>query len=216
MGQKRLLRIGIDEYAAQIEFQFSEFFIPYAVGIYPIGEEEPVLVPGETYYRLERLAKGMRMEVPVHYIPGQKLDLQGDIYNTRNEIVLSQHFTRNPNRFLSERPSIPVLGRQLVQAYIDDVVYRIQQFRKPISGNLQLEKVLQRVAPSCPPAHEAMEEFIQDYLTPLKYDIMCFTGTSSWNIFSVSRSKETLIVENMGDFRIADWEQKIGKTFKPL
>lgn len=200
------LLIDMHDLALQIEMKFSACLIPHAAGIYMLGREKPVMVPGQQYFRRETdKASGQRISVIVNGMH----DIKGDIFNLDAELILSRHVKP---QHLSDAPSVPVVGMKIIEAFAKKLVMEKSAWSR--GAPQPMEEMLKEFLRSEMFAHnnqellESLCEALETMMLDLKTDIRQFLGADDWLMHFVKTKGMDLFVEKTIDFRIYDWTRR--------
>lgn len=211
METSRLI-LPIDNEAIAIERAIQAIVIPYPSGIYIRGNEIASVDSKGFFYRLERHKPKLFKEVEVKTID----DIHGNVFNEDGEIVISDSVSLYKEKMLFSSPTVPVIGRDIVRAYVRDVLdfTQIHKNVKRTYGNLKkayqhsVNKVYNNEK-----NYESFESIVTDTCFQLYADIKGFSGKRTWDILIPSFNKDTITIENNGDYRIQDWMKRYGSKY---
>lgn len=185
--------------AAQIESLFGPYLQPYDRGIYLRGSIVPAMVPGRTYFRLDKGLDGIAVRVPVNDI----CDVKGDVYNINLDIVIQARRAKQ----VSLEPTIPVQGIRIIYAFIEEILNDNSAWSRLESCTL--EAVLKKFIL---PEHHGNTRLISrmiDTMLDIQNDVMQFLGKDKWIMHFLKMNRTDIFIERSIDFRIFDWNRRM-------
>lgn len=210
MADDKTLLLSIDNAAVCIENALQQILRPYPQGIYIKGNELPSMIPGEYFYRVDRLAPGRLNEVQVKNID----DVLGNVFNEDGEIVITDRVAQNKLRLLSTLPTVPAYGRQIARAVIKDILDYMQIYKNMTVEHKHLQAIFELVINSnyhdtktYRQFEDIVEQHTQDYIY---MEIQRFVGTRTWDILLPSFDRDTVKIDNKGDYRIYRYMEEHG------
>lgn len=207
---KRRYLFSIEVAAQFIENSLGSILIPYPEGLYFKGHEKPVVQFNQKYYRIDRTPEGALIEVPVM----SAADLTGNIFSIDGEVVISRSMLLNGGSLISNKPTVPVYGREIVFAAIQDFLQRIQIYKKNTKCESGFKEIIEKlVEPRFQnPANICLiKDHLLEATRDIFYDIRQFTTKSGWDVLLVERNRDTVIIDDVGDFRIHEYYRMIGE-----
>lgn len=213
MAEKTLL-ISIDNAAMAIENALQKILRPYPEGIYIKGNELPSVVPGEYFYRVDRLAPKRLNEIEVRTLD----DVLGNVFNEDGEIVISDRIANSKTRLLSNLPTVPAYGRIIVRAVIKDILDYMQIYKNVGPEHHHLQTAFDCVIHSnykdnktYRQFEDIVEQHTQDYIYT---EINSWLGNRTWDVLVLSTDRDTAKIDNMGDYRIHKYMEEHGHEHK--
>ncbi len=204
------LLISIDNAAVCIENALQQILKPYPVGIYIKGNELPSIVPNDYFYRVDRISRGKVTEKQVKSIE----DIEGNIFNEDGEIVINDRVSNSKDRLLSTLPTVPAYGREIARAVIKDILDYMQIYKNIGLDHHNLEAVFERVISPHYQNTKTFKQFcdiVQQHTQDYIYEeIQRFVGTKTWDILLVKFDRDTVRIENKGDYRIHRYMEEHG------
>lgn len=214
MKTKDTLILNIETEALLIEDAIKAICKPYKTGIYLSNKSDPIIIPGKYYYRIERISQGNLKEIQVKTIE----DINGVVYNKDGEIVINDFISRNKKNYLFTEPTIPVYGRKYIESLVRDYLQNARmydncgdncsnsyRYMNDTFNNITKEENINS------PNYLIVEELVLNSTIETRQKLVEFIGTKTWDVIIPTFTKDVIILENTGDFRVQDWMQKFGK-----
>jgi hypothetical protein len=194
-----------------IENALQQILKPYPEGIYIKGNELPSITPDEYFYRMDRVRRDVIKEVQVRSID----DVTGHVYNEDGDIIILDRIALNKTRLLSTLPTVPAYGREVARAAVQDLLDHLQIY-KNVGGTDR--KYLQQVFETVinPIYHDQktyrqFEDLVERACDDFIYkEIMAFSKGRTWDILVPKFDRDTIKVENKGDYRIHRYMEEHG------
>lgn len=229
MQKKETYALSIDIAANFIENSIGKICKPYPEGIYLLGQEEPVVLPNTGCYRIERSeipniimnlpadvdpatippTRVALIEVPVNTIE----DVRGYVYNQDGEILITRQQSMRKETFLATQPMVPVNGRKIARAYIQDLLDRLQVYKKNPHANSHLidcyNELVRMEYKDNQQNFMLMEEMLGDAMMDISYDIRQYFGNQTWDVLIMEAERSEVTIRNVGDFRIHEYHRVI-------
>jgi len=213
MSDIKSIILDILPLAERLEEKLQEFLPDYPVGWYLPNQEEAVIVPGKYYY-VYRNRGGV---VAYREDAGDVRELNEDVYDDNGELVLRA--TKNPKetfkRFLTDRPTLPVHGLQIITSLMAAQIYRLLAYREldglPIVSDEEV--VINAMNGEYSRSRRLsveMREWLNDLLREIRTDVVAFIKHHDWAEYQINRNAGNLIIIRGMDWRVRDWYRQIG------
>lgn len=213
MADVRTLLLSIDSPASNIENALQQILKPYTPGIYIKGNELPSIIPNEYFYRIDRLAPKNLKEIQVRTIE----DIMGNIFNEDGEIVVTDRIANSKSRLLSTLPTVPAYGRLIMRAFVRDILDHVQIYKNINAEHRHLQAIFESVINANyhnGKTYRQFEDIVSQNTTDTHTDIIQFLGSvKTWNILIPTFDRDTVRIENTGDYRIQKWMEEHGHEF---
>lgn len=186
------LILDIEPLASSIQIRLKEMLAPAPVGTYLQGQLEPVFGPGQAFFVIK----------DGQYVPIQSLDgVTSSVYNAKHQMVISSLYTKNQRTFLSQQPTLPYRGIQIVEGLFKQRLDQFVQWRRRGSNSFAwMEKHFDHTL------HKSEVEEIGEYYIGEVSDLIGeWLGSYHWNLFFTKLKGSRLTIERCGDYRILDW-----------
>lgn len=186
-------------YADLIEKQFSDLLLPPAPGIYRVGDIQPLLDARRQYF-VQKIVDGRIQQNPITNFS----EVEDSVVDETGKLVISAHFMKNKQKYLSNQPTIPARGLEIVRCMIDDHIAKINPWAKSQGYYNRLCGFFS--------SREAVIEIVDGYLleslcSSLITRVNQFIGNDEWNIYFTKVHAVDLKIDKHIDFRIYDWTQ---------
>ncbi len=221
MADKKALALSIDNAAICIENALQQILKPYPTGIYIKGNELPSIQPGDYCYRLDRLGRGRIKEIEVRTID----DVLGNVYNEDGEIIIMDRVAFQKERFLSTLPTVSAHGRNIVRNGIKDLIDYLQIYKNHHSlGSCtkHIQEVFELVinpnyhnSKTYRQYEDIVIQHIEDYIYPTIREWVG-VGQRTWDVLIAVFDRDTVRIENNGDFRIHRYMEEHGQEHTNL
>lgn len=189
----------ITHYAELVESQFKSMLVPPPAGVYRYGDVVPVMRADKRYFVQKKTNSGVFLE-PITDLS----KVEESVVDETGKLVLSAHYMKNKQQYLSNAPTIPSRGLEIIKCLIDDHIAKICQwsesqgyYNRLCSFFVSREAVM-----------ELIDEFMLESLcSPLIVRVNQFIGDDVWNIYFTKLQAVDLRIEKCIDYRIYDWTQ---------
>ena len=188
--------INLDTAAAAVENELRSILKENQPGVYMAGRENPIFELNGSHFSHLGGMKG-----PIYKLD----DIVGEVAGPDGRVVIRQEIAQNAKRMLSMRPSVPVFGRRIVAAYLEDRILKIALYRNN-SGLACLGREYEALT-DMSMDYDDFRAIVNDLAGFLRDGVYDFTGFSSWNVYECRREQQNFIVTNTGDWRVHDWER---------
>lgn len=211
MSDETILCLPIDNAALTIENALQQILKPYPEGIYIKGNELPSIVPDEYFYRIDRSGRDKVKEVQIRSID----DIIGNIFNEDGEIVIMDRISNNKTRYLSTLPTVPAYGREVARAAVKDLLDYLQIY-KNVSGSdhqhlRQIFEVVVNKGYNDNKIYRQFEDIVEQACDDYLYrEIQKFVKGRTWDVLVTKFDRDTIKIENKGDYRIQRYMEEHG------
>lgn len=204
------LAVQLDQFAYGLEKELELCLKPYKRGVYRAGREAPTLLfPEENggqpmAWSLER--RGGRLIKKPITCPD---DVRGEIVDVSGTTLLPNAITANRSRFLSPKPTVPAYSRSILFASVCGFISDISEFDNGSNDNY-LVRAYQEFITRGYLEYVDFYDIVKGCDCELLNQIREFTGSTTWSIFEPKREGSNLFIEDLGDYRIFEWESRNG------
>lgn len=213
MDENKSLLLSVDSAALNIENALQQILMPYPKGIYIKGNELPSITPDEYFYRIDRTGPNKLKEIQVTTIE----QVVGNIYNEDAEIVITDRVAARKEQLLSTLPTVPAYGRQVARAVIRDILEFVQIYKRLHVDHFHIRQTFDKIINpnyNNPKTFRQFEDIVAQHTQEYIYnEIQRWCGARTWDILIPTFDRDTVRIDNKGDFRIHDWNEKFGSEF---
>jgi len=206
----RRLVIPLDQFAHGLEKDLELCLKPYQRGVYRVGKESPILTMPEdnegkvTAFSL--IQNGSRLiKRPVMSYK----DIAGEVVDCKGGTLIPRIITANRERFLSLTPTIPAHSRSILLASVSGFITGISEFDN-VNSDQYLIRAYQEFITQGYLEYVDFYDIVKEHDCELINQVREFTGTRTWTVFEPKRKGENLFIEDLGDYRIIEWEMRNG------
>jgi hypothetical protein len=189
---KEVLIIDLLDHVTCVEDHYLKALVEPTKGIYITGSIEPFIKETGPYFMRE-LFPSPKGEVSYLDI----LSTKSDILDSSGTQVISGKDLVLKRKFLSLKPSIPVVAMKAALAVVDDYVTSV--CRK--ANRNRTYNLYNLVKPEFHSTIVAKDEFMHVFERLLD-QVMKFIGDDTWNIYFIKVKGTSLIIEKSVDWRI--------------
>jgi hypothetical protein len=184
-------------YAQLIEQQFNDVLFPPREGVYRLGDVSPVLFANKRYF-VQRKMDGRIVLEPITDLS----KVEESIVDEEGNLILSGHYMKNKQMFLSNQPTVPSRGIEIVKCLIDEHLAKISPWSKSQGYRQRLNSYFKNAAA----VHEIVEDgFLERICESLIMSVNDFIGNDVWNMYFTKVVAVDLLIEKSIDYRIYDW-----------
>ncbi len=188
----------INYYAQVVEQRLGEFLLPFQPGVYTHGSVTPVLHANRRYFVQKKTDNGLEL----FPIDGDLSKITDNIVDDSGNIILSSNFMKNKQMYLSNHPTIPNRGLEIIKCLVDHHLANVSRWSESRGYKNRLCSFFN--------SDDAVDQVIDDGLleeicSPLLMRINQFIDEDEWSIYFTRLVAVDLKIEKCIDYRIYEW-----------
>lgn len=199
MSNHQSILLELDTHAWAIESVLTEYVRPYQLGLYLRGQERPITDPTATYFQNGKALYAAGLAPP--WQPPGVLELTDDapVVDVHGNEVISVKALRHSKNTITLTPQVPVYGRFVAEAFVNDLLstYAIYEKQRSVYLENAYRALLidydhwQDVSNKITIVTQVLDEMVSD-----------FVGGQSWTIHLLRRVGADLVIEKHEDYRV--------------
>lgn len=184
-------------YAELIEQQFEHLLRPPIEGIYRVGDITPILYANKRYFIQRKVNNSIVLEPITDFSK-----VEESIVDDSGNLILSAHYMKNKQMYLSNKPSIPTRGLEITKCLVDEHFANISPWAKSQGLKQRLYSFFKDRETGIQVVDEG---FLERVCESLMIKINDFIGNDVWNIYTTKIIAVDMLIEKSIDYRIYDW-----------
>lgn len=197
------LQVDLRFCADLVENVCGELLVDPPKGIYHVGQLDPVMVDGKSYFYRSGTETLQVEDV-------NKID--SAVYDANGNCVIPTRYMRDKVKFLANTPLLPYRGILIAKAVAVHQINNFAAYHR--SGARSFADAIRSHFRPEVPIEDELIELIENSCAMVRKELMLFLGDHVWNMFFTRRLGTVLRVERCMDWRAWEWEQKHGDDFR--
>jgi hypothetical protein len=200
--------------AVLIEQQFGQFLIPPPHGVYKIGEVDPCMHSGQSYYYKKKEGtyysqRGGFVNNPQSQIEDFQLitdinKVNSAVYDRSGKLVIPEHMMQQKEKYLTSTPTVPHRGVLIVELLINKNIHEFSDI--PTNRYRRFNsKIEQHIDPRF--VNEESVDTVQSICKTLFMRLNEFINGDTWHMYFVKRQQFDIYVEKTIDYRIHEYNK---------
>lgn len=210
----KLLILNALPNAMLIEQQFGQFLTPPPQGVYKIGEVDPCIHSGHSYFFKKKQGtfysqKGGFVNNPESQIEDfeQITDINAvnsTVYDRTGKVVIPEHMMQQKDKYLSSKPTVPYRSILIVELLINKNIHDFSDI-----PNNRYQRFSNRIEQHIDPRYvnEESVDTLQSICKTLFMRLNEFINNDTWHMYFVKRQQFDIFIEKTIDYRIHEYNR---------
>jgi hypothetical protein len=204
---EKVIVIDLMDHITNLDESHFQAFIEPLAGVYVVGNIEPLLEEGKTYFPKAQYPNPRSRLKTVADILSHKddiVDANGDTVVTFRDLVLK-------NKFFKPEPSVPSIALKAAIGIVEQYITSVSRHSKRNHPRYRIDYLVKMQHQDLVVTDEFMHAFEK-----LLDQVMDFIGDDHWNFYFTRIKGTSLIIEKAIDYRIYCYYENLFKSQEPV